>query len=117
MYVWQASDPRPIHQIELDEPVRLVGFAPGSGQFVTISNSGECDIWEAETGAKRRVANEVLAAFITKNGRFLCVKVEDAFGTRSLMLPLINGRDELVERLKEAQTQVAHQPLGRESAD
>lgn len=108
MYVWQASDPRPIHQIELDEPVGLVGFAPGSAQFVTISNNGDCDIWDAKSRGKRRVANEVLAAFITQNGRFLCVKVQDAFGTRSLLLPIINGRDELVEQLKKARLQVAH---------
>jgi WD40 repeat protein len=109
MYVWEASDPRPRHQVELDEPIQLARFVPGSSQFVTVSNRGECDIWDAKSGARqRRVAEGVLAAVITRDGRFLCVKVEDEFGTRSLMLPMINGRDELVEQLKKARTQVAH---------
>ena len=110
MYVWKSSDPRPRHQVELDEPIKLARFAHGSSQFVTVSkNKGECDIWDAESGAKQRcVANGVLAAVITKNGEFLCVKVKDEFGTRSLMLPIFNGRDELVEELKKARQKLAH---------
>ncbi|HEV7683678.1 MAG TPA: hypothetical protein VGO68_16235 [Pyrinomonadaceae bacterium] len=92
MYVWEASDPRPRHQINLDESIQFARFIPGSSQFVTVSKNGECDIWDAKSGARqRRVASGVLEAAITRNGRFLCVKVEDAFGIRTLMLPIING--------------------------